>query len=382
MVTHWTDAQLDNLKRKGDPDADRIAAAFYANLAAGAEPAAFFRTGRNSDQDPVVANWLAAELEPPAWVDFDRIDRGSKFFSDHGLEIGLALFCSALPLGYACAPVANVLELTRQLESNKRHRVLETAQMVLDVTTPNGLGTGGQGVRSVRLVRLMHAGVRWLVQNDPRVVRTEQNGMAPDPTWDPRWPMPLSQEHLLGALMAFSVRSLMALDTLRTDYDGDAAEDWMHLWSYVGWLIGIDPLLLPIDRAAATDLDVLLMDRDIRATPSGRELTRAVHDLLDEIGPMKLAKGLPRAATYALLGPQLAKSLGVRRPGWESLLFKELTFDLRIESVATFRSRVAAAFVRRTTREVMIKFVALERHEGRPAFAIPEHLNDRWRLGL
>lgn len=382
MTTQWTDARLDKLKRQGDPAADKIAATFYTDLASGAEPAAFFRAGRDSAADPVVARWLATEPDPPEWVDFDRINRGAKFFSDHGLEIGLALFCSALPLGYACSPVANVLDMTRQLESNKRHRVLETAQMVLNVTAPNGLKAGRPGVRTVRQVRLMHAGVRWLVQHDPRIVHAEAEGMEENASWDPRWPMPVSQEHLLGALMAFSVRSLMALDTLRTDYDRDAAEDWMHLWSYVGWLIGIDPKALPIDRATATDLDELLMQRDIRATPAGRRLTHDIHDLLDQIGPMPFFKGLPRAATYVLLGPELAKSLAVRRPGWESWLFKELTFDMRIESLATFRSRLAAAVVRRSTRSIMIEFVKQERHEGRPAFKIPEHLNDKWRLGL
>jgi len=376
----WTDARLDRLRKRGDPVADAIAAEFYRDLKAGAEPAEFYRNGRDSSHDPAVKAWLAAEPEPADWVSFDRIERGAAFFSDHGLEIGLALFCSALPLGYACAPVANVLDLTRRLETDARHRVLETAQLVLDVTTPNGLKPKGQGVHTVRQVRLMHAGVRWLVQHDPRVMRVEQEGLAEHASWDPRWPMPLSQEHLLGALMAFSVRSLMALDVLHADYDHGAAEDWMHLWSYVGCLIGIDPELLPIDRASATELDELLMQRDILPTPSGRRLTHSVHELLGEILTAGRLKGLPRAATYALLGPDLAASLGVARPGWEAWLFKELTFDLRIESIAAIRSRLAAAIVRHTTRSVMNEFVRLERREGRPAFSIPEHLHDRWRL--
>lgn len=382
MITHWTDARLDKLKKQGDQPADDIADDFYRRFAAGAEPAEFYRNGRDSAHDPDVAAWLAADPDPPEWVDFVRIERGGQFFSDHGLEIGLALFCSALPLGYACAPVANVLDMTKELETNKRHRVLETAQMVLDVTAPHGLLPGHRGVKTVRQVRLMHAGVRWLVRNDPRVVHAKSWGMQEQASWDPRWPMPISQEHLLGALMAFSVRSLMALDTLRTDYDHDAAEDWMHLWSYVGWLIGIDPTVLPIDRASATDLDVLLMQRDIRATPAGERLTDAVHELLDQIGPMPLFKGLPRAATYALLGSDLARSLGVPRPLWEGWLFKELTLDMRIESIATIRSRFVAALMRRATRSVMIEFVKQERHEGRPDFKIPEHLNDKWQLGL
>jgi hypothetical protein len=375
----WTDALLDELRHEGDEEADRIATDFFEDLGDRAKPPAFFHVGRGSRNDPVVASWLAAEPVPPTWVNFDRVNRGAAFFSEYGLEIGLALFCSALPLGYASPPVANVLELTMQLESNTRHRVLETAQMVLDVTTPEGLGPGQQGVLTSRQVRLMHAGVRWLVLHDPRVGRPDPN--RPDAAfWDPEWKQPVSQEHMLGALMAFSVRSLMALDTLRIDYDPAAAEDFMHLWSYVGYLLGIQPRLLPIDRASASRLDTLLMRRDIRATPAGRRLTGAIHRLLDQMGPTRLFRGLPRAATYALLGKDLAADLGVADPGWERLLFAELTGQLRPVSIVAARSPLLATVIRRTSREIMLGFVAAERHEGRPSFAIPEHLHDPWRV--
>jgi hypothetical protein len=376
----WTSELLDRLRTEGDPPADEVAEKFFADLSGDADPARFFRVSRGTRTDPVVAGWLAEDPQPPEWVDFDQVNRGAAFFTDHGLEIGLALFCSALPLGYACPPVANVLEFTARLESDVRHRILETAQMVLDVTTPHGLEPGGPAVRTVRQVRLMHAGVRWLVRHDPRVVRTESGGMDEEPSWDPRWPMPTSQEHLLGALMAFSIRSLMALDTMRIRYDRTAAESWMHLWSYIGYLIGIDPTILPIDVASGRDLDALLMQRDIQASPAGRRLTAAVIKLLDEIGPMRFLRGLPRAATYALLGAGLARELAVEPPGWERWLFAELTAELRLEALAALRDRLLGLAVRRITRSVLVGFVRLERHEGRPAFAIPDHLNDRWRL--
>jgi hypothetical protein len=251
--------------------------------------------------------------------------------------------------------------------------------MVLDVTTPDGLRRGGRGVLTARQVRLMHAGVRWLVRHDPRVTR-------PDPArphaavWNPNWKMPLSQEHMLGALLAFSVRSLMALDTLHVDYDHELAEDWMHLWSYVGHLLGIDERVLPLDRTSATALDALLMERDIEATPAGQRLTAALHRLLDELGPARLFRGLPRAATYALLGEELASQLGVPDPGWERVLFAELTSSLRPVSLAAAHSPLLSNAIRRTTRTIMLGFVVAERQEGRPSFAIPEHLHDPWRV--
>jgi hypothetical protein len=376
----WTDGFLDELRELGDPDADAVAERFFKELENPAEAAEFFRVGRGSRDHPVVAAWLAEEVDPPAWVDFDRINRGAAFFCEHGLEIGIALFCSALPLGYACAEVANVLEMTMQLESNTRHRALETAQMVLNATAPDGLKAGKAGFLTVRQVRLMHAGVRWLVQNDPDVIRRHSRGMADVATWDPTWKMPVSQEHMLGALTAFNVRSLMALDTMHIDYDSDAAEDFMHLWSYVGYLMGIDERALPIDHASGLALDALLMKRDIHPTPAGRRLTAAIHDLLDDIGPARLLRGLPRAASYALLGAELATALGVRDPGWERWLFNALTMDLRIGAAMAVRNRLVRTAIRHVGRAIMVGFVDVERHEGRPAFEIPQHLHDPWRI--
>jgi uncharacterized protein (DUF2236 family) len=193
--------------------------------------------------------------------------------------------------------------------------------------------------------------------------------------------MPASQEHLLGALMAFSVRSLMALDTMHIAYEPSAAEDWMHLWSYVAFLLGIDASLLPIDRASAESLDALLVTRDIDATPAGQRLTAALLDLLDDLGPTRVLRGMPRAVTYSLLGPDIATKLAVPRPGWERWLFAELTKSLRIESRIAVRHKLLQRAVRRVSREIMVGFVELERHEGRPPFSIPTHLHDDWRVG-
>ena len=88
------------------------------------------------------------------------------------VELGLGLFLSSLPLAYAAHDGVQVLALTAQLETDTKRRILESAQFVLDVTAPGALEPGRPGYETVRLVRLMHAGVRHLIRTDPRVVRT------------------------------------------------------------------------------------------------------------------------------------------------------------------------------------------------------------------
>ena len=148
------------------------------------------------------------------------MDRGAAFFAEWGVELGLGLFLSSLPLAYAAHDGVQVLALTSQLETNTKRRVLESAQFVLDVTTPGGLFPGSAPYDTVRLVRLMHAGVRNLVLTDPRIAHTSDETVWP--RWDDGWGAPINQEHLLGAMISYSSSLLHVLDNLHVDYDRKA----------------------------------------------------------------------------------------------------------------------------------------------------------------
>src|SRR5262245_15657081 len=78
-----------------------------------------------------------------------------------GPEIIMTLFCYGLPSCYAAAKGVQVLALTTRLFSNPTRRVIETAQMVVDVMAPGGLAARGRGIRTAQKVRLMHAAVRY-----------------------------------------------------------------------------------------------------------------------------------------------------------------------------------------------------------------------------
>lgn len=361
-ATPITSELLDALRHEGDPAAD---AAIAAALAAGESPAAAFRA--LVDHNSPMSNELKVfvdEVSPlPDWVDHDQLARGADFFCEWGFEIGLALFCAALPMGYAAGPVAQVLDLTAQLETNARRRVFETAQMVLDVTTPGGLVPGARGHTTVLQVRLMHAGVRRLVQHDPRV-----------PYWSDEWGVPISQEHLLGALLAFGYAMLRALDTLGLEYDENGADAYLHLWSTVGHLMGIRPDLLPLDRDAAAAAYDLLEERDVAATAAGRRLTAALIALLQECGPARIARGLPIATMRTLLGDRLADVVGVPKAGWERHLLATIRPLLDRVGAAAMHDRAVRAMIRWTTRRVMVAFVNAERTGGRPPFRVPDHL--------
>jgi hypothetical protein len=202
-VTVWTGDLLDELRFAGDPPADDIAAAYLDDSGGG-----FFRALLEAaGADPEIGAYLASADGLPEWADAAKLRAGADFFSEWGLEIGLGLFCFSLPAGYA--RIAHVLDLTARMETDARRRIFETAQMVLDVTTPGGLDAGATGYVTARRVRLMHAGVRRLITTDPRVDRRPTGAES---GWDGQWGVPINQEHLIATVLAFGWAMIGVLD--------------------------------------------------------------------------------------------------------------------------------------------------------------------------
>lgn len=383
--TKWTDELLDDLRYAGDPEADDVVGRYFE--VTGQHPATVFRDmlppgAPGRAKAGVVEEYYGQTAPLPDWHDKELLRAGARFFAEHGLEIGLGLFCYALPIGYAALPAAHVLDLTSELETNAKRRVFETAQMVLDVTAPGALEPGETGHRTARHVRLMHAAIRHLVLNDPRVARSRRPLPDGFHYWRDDWGVPISQEHELGALVAFGYSMLGILDLLDVEYDESDAEAYLHLWSVIGHLLGIRADLLPIDRASAAVLEPILRRRDLGASAAGQKLTSALLDLLAQCGPDVVLHSLPAATMREMLGDDVADMLGVPDAGITEHLVEGLRPMFAILSAASGSNEVMSAVARRFSRSVMECYVAAAREHGRPSFAIPEHLCTAWDLPL
>jgi hypothetical protein len=190
--------------------------------------------------------------------------------------------------------------------------------------------------------------------------------------------MPLSQEHMVGALLTFGHSMLDVLDRLELSYDADDAEAYLHLWSVVGHLLGVRPDLLPIDRATADYVDPLLRQRNLRATPAGQRLTSALLDVLHQCGPDGALGPLPTAAMRMLLGDEVAAMLGLPEADWAEHLLKDLGPIAHFLSLAELHNPAMRGVIRALSRTIMDGFVRAERIGGRPSFAIPELLAAEW----
>jgi hypothetical protein len=248
---------------------------------------------KNDDRLPDALPEAIEKLAVPAlpqWVEPRRLRAAQRFASEHLVEITLALFCASLPLSYGSARGARVLAGTGRLGADIDRRINETAVFVLHVLAPNGLEEGGRGRADIGKVRLIHAAVRRSVPGD----------------------MAINQEDLLGALGVFSVVVLKSLVRLGITIDPRDREDFIHLWSAVGAMMGIRRELLPSSYAEAESVARRIGERQLKSSPEGRRL---MQDLLS--GMRRHLPGFGWAPPHVirwLIGSQRAELLGVHRP--------------------------------------------------------------------
>src|SRR5581483_7387456 len=134
----------------------------------------------------------------------------------YGPQVILNLFCYSLPFCYAARKGVQVVWLTSRRYTNPTRRIIETAQMVVDVMRPGGLSAGGTGVKTAQKVRLMHAGVRHQIH--------AYTG------WNAEFGEPINQEDMAGTLMSFSWVVVDGLRRLGMGLNDAEAEAYLHAW--------------------------------------------------------------------------------------------------------------------------------------------------------
>jgi ER-bound oxygenase mpaB/B'/Rubber oxygenase, catalytic domain len=257
---------------------------------------------------PLRALCEAARVVPP-WVDWERLRRAHEVFVRPGILGGLTLGLRSLVYGYA-APAGNKpLAFSGRLKERADRRLAETGKFVTAATALEGLRPGALGWQLVLKVRLMHAEVRRLVLGSGR--------------WShERWSEPINQHDMLATILLFSCVFIDGVRLLGVHVSRDEADDYQHLFRWVGELIGVSPELLPSTHAEATRLADLVLLTQGAPDDDSRELVNALLD-----GPLRLAKtsgerrraevhvSISRGLCRSLIGDEMADALGLSRDG-------------------------------------------------------------------
>lgn len=370
QFNRWTDDILNPMRQVGDPLADNVVAELFANgdIAQVNDLMRHLIVNEYPVPDalpPVVRNYLSQTDTLPSWANADLMKAGEGVFWRFGPEIIVILHCYSLPFCYLGKNGVPVLALTTRLISNPARRILETAQMVIDVMQPGGLTEDqGRGRRSIQKVRLMHAAVRKLAPTAP--------------TWQTAYGTPVNQEDLAGTLMSFSWVVLDGLQRLGIQVSNDDREAYLHSWLVVGQLLGVLPEMLPKDTADAEMLVDSITRRQFGASPEGQEMTGALTKMMADVVPGTMFRYVPPLLVRYFLGQQHAAWLGIQEAKWTELACAPLRLLGREASDILKDSHALSALAQKLGHLLIDAMVYVERGGDRPSFSIPAQLRQQW----
>jgi len=183
---------------------------------------------------PVLYDYYASPIVYPPWYDEQRVINAQHFASRHLPQIVLALGFHSLPLTYGFRG-AKLLQISEDLTQHVNARTLKTAQFVFDVLQPGSFDPStGQGIRTVQTIRLIHAAAR---THHGAKYDKAMHGLEP-----------INQFEMIATLYgAFYLLTKRGIKKSGMDYTEQERKDYMHLWSVVGYWLGIDEELLIID---------------------------------------------------------------------------------------------------------------------------------------
>jgi len=349
-----------------------------------------FHKGMFSSLGPDISALLDEYIEStsrlPEWADLNLVAHAEKFFELYGPEIFMLLNVSSLPLCYTCANGAQVLFDTGRLMASPNgnvdplaRRLMETAQMIVNVHSVGGLAPDGKGIVTIQKVRLIHASIRYFLKH----------GQAGAP-WDAaRLGEPINQQDLTGTLMSFGPVILTGLKRLGVTVSAEDSKAWMHCWNITGYILGIDEALLPDTLEQGFQLATQILKDQGEPSMQGKALTQSCIKFLNMMIPGNVFDSLPPYLMWYFLqdfsrstGKDLAACIGVS--GQQDLrdkLVVELTEGLtkgvsNAEDHDRFVTKIIGSFNKLLLQGTILHFNG---NKG-VQFLIPPSLQASWGL--
>jgi hypothetical protein len=259
---HMCEEELDPYRQIGDPEVDRILGLLEdegSPLGAGddfvllAEQAFKLDPASRSPAQKELADFFKAYSTLPSWVDVDQLRRGQEVFLTYTPAALYALYYRSLIGGFSIPKIAAVIRRTGYLAPPSRppqvmQRLLDTGELInacmslgVEALLPNGTG-----YRTVLHVRALHAKVRksLLGQTGKSTWKTERFGV------------PINQEDMAATLLGFSVNTLNGIEIAAgLPISKQERLDYLALWRYIGFLLGVDTAGMRDDTDTLPPLD-------------------------------------------------------------------------------------------------------------------------------
>lgn len=266
----------------------------------------------------------------PLWLDHSLLNLARKTVRRSGPLGNWLLVNVALMGGYRYEGVIQPLLLTGRLTEYAPTRLADTTKFVQDVLSDDGLKPKGQGISATIRVRLLHAHIRFHLNQSPKWSKE-------------KWGAAINQADLLATLLLFSLSFLVTCRVMGLRFTKKEAQSVIHLWRYVGYLIGIDEHLLPSTEDEARKMFYLVGKTQTLAGAEAALLGKALHEVpllysdgyLSEL-QAKLSMKVRSAVSDLFLGDEALKHLGIPKTRLKYLLMGSIPV---IYAADTLRSR-------------------------------------------
>ena len=220
------------------------------------------------DAPPALVDFFTEVESEPDWLDWELVDRGGRIFQSLGQNASDVLLQLSLVGGYRFGGPTDLLVATGGLTGAQTlRRLAETQKWGTSLSDPGSLRPprdgrpSGEGWRLTVHVRLMHAFVNH----------------AFEPRWDVgTWGLPINQADQASTLGLFDGVLIIGSRALGVPIPAKDSRALMHLWKWVGHLMGVDPDFLVDDEWERHRINYHVLLAQGAMTEAGPQLTRAV----------------------------------------------------------------------------------------------------------
>lgn len=241
------------------------------------------------DAPPALREFFAAVDVVPEWVDVDLINEGARVYRRFGKNAADVLLQLSLLGGYRFGGPTDLLVATGGLTGDTTKRRLgETQKWGVAISEPDAMRRGGEGFALTVHVRLMHALVNQRFESGDR--------------WDTAtWGLPINQSDQAATLGLFNGALLLGVRALGVRVTPAESRAIMHLWKYIGWLIGVnEDWLFDTEREQhVLNYHLLLAQADI--SEAGPKLANGIVDAQSQLHFERFARLKRRYARARLL---------------------------------------------------------------------------------
>lgn len=245
----------------------------------------------------------------PSWVDFTKIEQGAQFCRRTGSLGFLVLRNYCLMGGYQSPAINKPLIKTGALKKDAGRRLAETTKFWVSIIEKNALHIEGKGFSNILMVRLLHAHLR--------VELLKGN------SWDSSiWGTPINQWDMLATNLGFSLVFLDGLKRIGINPTQGEKEGVMHLWKYIGVLMGIPVEILPDTEEAAHKelykwtITQPLIDEETKLLAKSLVYEPLGYEILKFNWQKRLLIELNLSYNYFFLGSNACKKMGLRLPAF------------------------------------------------------------------